>query len=137
MSGYEEHFTVGLIVTVLAGALMIYLGYLELSSLNIFILLGISFVFSLLPDIDIGTSMIRRVFIVFFVVFLFVKGLTLMGYILGIILLLVQFLHHRGIMHSLVIGVLLSGMLYFISHSWAFPIIALLNFASHLFLDRR
>ena len=135
MPGYREHFTAGLIVTLIAGAILIFLGYLDLSIKNLVILLAISFIFSLLPDIDIGTSMIRKVFILFFVAFLFIKGLTPLGYLLAIILVAIQFIHHRGIMHSIITGILLSGLLYFVNHNWIFPIIAVLNFASHLILD--
>jgi len=137
MPGYEEHFSAGLIVTFVAGFLAWMFGFLPYTNMNVLILVGISFVFSLLPDIDIGTSMIRRVAIGCFVVFLLINGLTMWGYIFAIALLGVQFLHHRGIMHTYIIGILLAGMLYFVYYDWVFPVIALLNFGSHLWLDSR
>jgi len=135
MSGYEEHFSVGLIVTFVAGLIAWMFGWLAYTNVNVLTLVGISFVFSLLPDIDIGTSMIRRVAVGGFIVFLLINGLTMWGYVFAIALFLVQFLHHRGIMHTYIMGILLAGVLYFFCNDWVFPIIALLNFVSHLWLD--
>ena len=137
LSNYKQHFLTGLIATILISSILILLGYLPLTILNIIILLAISFIYSLLPDIDIGTSMIRKVFLLFFVGFIFINGLNMIGYILGLIVILIQFISHRGIMHSIIMGILLSGMLYFCFGSWTFPLIALVNFISHLILDRR
>jgi len=133
--GYEEHFSAGLIVTFVAAFVAWIFGYLPYSHMNVITLVGISFVYSLLPDIDIGTSMIRRVAIGCFVAFLLINGLTTWGYIFAIVILGVQFLHHRGIMHTYIMGVLLAGILYFVYNDWVFTIIALLNFISHLYLD--
>jgi len=135
MPGYVKHFQVGFIITLIIGTIFILLGFLDLSIKTVITLLIISFVYSLLPDIDIGTSKIRKAFVTFFVIYLFIKGLTPLGYFLAIILLVIQFIHHRGIMHSIIIGILLSGLLYFIDYTWTFSIIAIFNFASHLILD--
>ena len=137
MPGYEEHFSAGLIVTFVAGFIAWMFRWLAYTPVNVLTLVAISFVFSLLPDIDIGTSMIRRVAIGCFVAFLLINGLTMWGYIFAIALLLVQFLHHRGVMHTYIMGALLAGTLYFVYNDWVFPVIALLNFISHLWLDYR
>jgi membrane-bound metal-dependent hydrolase YbcI (DUF457 family) len=68
-------------------------------------------------------------------VFIFINGIGPIGYILGAIVIIIQFLPHRGIMHSFIMGILLSGLLYFYFDNWVFPIIALVNFASHLSMD--
>jgi len=136
MPGYEEHFSAGLIVTFIAGFVAWIFGYLPYSHMNVLTLVGISFIFSLLPDIDIGTSMIRRVAVVAFAIYLVVNGLNWIGYILIIILLGIQFLSHRGIMHTYLMGGLIAGALYFVYYDWVFPVIALFNFVSHLYLDR-
>jgi len=135
MPGYEEHFSAGLIVTFVAAFVAWLFGFIDYSGANVITLVGISFVFSLLPDIDIGTSMIRRVFIVIFALYLCVNGLNWIGYILIAVLIILQFLHHRGIMHSYIMGILLAGALYFVYYDWVFPVIALLNFISHLWID--
>ena len=137
MPDYEKHFSAGLIVTFVAAFVAWIFGFLEYSHLNVLTLVGISFVFSLLPDIDIGTSMIRRVAIAAFAIYLCINGLNWIGYILVIILIGIQFLHHRGIMHTYIMGILLSGMLYFVYNDWVFPVVALLNFVSHLCLDSK
>jgi len=136
MSGYKIHFLVGLIVTALAGYICIHFGWLVLTPTNIGWLAGIAFVFSLLPDIDIGTSIIRKVLLAAFVVFIFINGMILPSYIFGAVLLVVIFLPHRGVMHTVLMGALLAAMLWFYFHNLVFPAIALLNFISHLIMDR-
>lgn len=135
MSGYRKHFLAGLIVTVLAAFFIFYQHYMVLNWINCAWLLGISFVFSLLPDIDIGTSIIRKVFLIAFVIFIFIYGIGPVGYILGAVVIIIQFLPHRGIMHSYLTGILLAGLLWFVFHDWIFPVVAGLNFVSHLVLD--
>jgi len=136
MSGWEEHFSAGLIVTFVAAFFAWIFGFLPYSNYNVLTLVLISFVYSLLPDIDIGTSIIRKVAMAAFVLFLVVNGLTFWGYVFALIMVMVQFLHHRGVMHSYWMGAILAGGLYFVYYDWVFPVIALLNFISHLWLDR-
>ena len=136
MSGYKAHFLAGLIVTALAAIIAFNLNYLAFTPANLAWLFGISFVFSLLPDADIGTSLIRKVLLTAFIVYILFSGIGIVGYILGAIVIVIQFLPHRGIMHTFVMGALLAGMLWFYFHNLAFPIIAFLNFISHLVLDR-
>lgn len=136
MSGYKLHFIIGLLITCIAGFYLFYKGYIDFTIINVCWMVAISFVFSLISDIDIGTSIIRKVFLISFIVFLFFNGLNLISYILGAIVIIIQFLPHRGIMHSIFMGVFLSGMLYLYFHNWYFPIIAISNFISHLMLDR-
>jgi len=135
MSGYKIHFLAGAIITALAGFICIHFGWLAMTPINIAWLAGIAFVFSLLPDIDIGTSIIRKVLLAAFVVFIFINGMVLTSYVFGAILIVVIFLPHRGVMHTVLMGALLAGMLWFYFHNIIFPIIALLNFISHLALD--
>ena len=136
MSGYKTHFLVGLILTCLAGFIAFKFNYLSFSIINAGWLLAIAFIFSLLPDVDIGTSLIRKVLLVAFVIFIFINGMSLISYILGVLLIIIIFLPHRGIMHTFFMGALLSGMLWFYFHSIVFPIIALLNFVSHMVMDK-
>lgn len=136
MSSYKVHFGVGLIVTALVSFIVFKFGYLPLTPINIGWLLGIAFVFSLLPDIDIGTSIIRKVLLAAFVIFIFINGMILVSYILCVVFLVVIFLPHRGIMHTLLMGLLLSGLIWFYFHNLIFPAIAMLNFASHMFMDK-
>ena len=135
MSGYKTHFLVGLIITVLLSFFLFYQNYLVFSLQNCLWLLVISFVFSLLPDIDIGTSIIRKVAIVAFVIFLFINGISPIGYVLGAIVIIIQFLPHRGITHTFICGAVLSGLLYFFFNNWMFSIVAAFNFVSHLIMD--
>jgi membrane-bound metal-dependent hydrolase YbcI (DUF457 family) len=136
MSGYKTHFLMGLFVTAMCGLAVFYGGFLDFTPYNLGWMLLICFIFSLLPDVDIGTSIIRKVLLIAFIVFIFINGIGPIGYILGAIIIIIQFLPHRGIMHSFIMGILLSGLLYFYFHNWVFPIIALVNFVSHLSMDK-
>lgn len=135
MSGYKTHFLAGFIVTCITALVIFYTGRLDFTVASVCWLVAISFIYSLLPDIDIGTSIIRKIFTIIFVVFIFINGINTVGYILGIAVIVIQFLPHRGIMHTYIAGALLSGLLYLYFNSWVFPIVALLNFVSHLILD--
>ena len=133
---YQEHFFIGLAITIFIGFILFIQGSLAITGQNIIWLLIISFVFSLLPDIDIGTSMIRKVFLTAFVIFILINGVNSLGYLLGSIVIVLLFLPHRGIMHTYLMGGLLSGLLCFYFLDWVLPLIALLNFCSHLILDK-
>jgi len=135
MSGYKTHFLIGLSATAICGLVAFYGHFLAFTPYNLGWMLLICFIFSLLPDVDIGTSIIRKVLLIAFVVIIFVNGVGPIGYILGAIIIIIQFLPHRGIMHSFIMGLLLSGLLYFYFNNWVFPIIALVNFVSHLSMD--
>jgi membrane-bound metal-dependent hydrolase YbcI (DUF457 family) len=135
MSGYKSHFLAGLSITAICGLVVFYGQFLAFTPQNLGWMLLISFVFSLLPDVDIGTSIIRKVLLIAFVVFIFINGIGPLGYCFGALVIIIQFLPHRGIMHSLLMGFLLSGLLYFYFDNLVFPVIALINFISHLSLD--
>jgi len=135
MSGYKKHLMVGMVVTCIASLIIFYKGYLPLSFINVAYLLAIAFVFSLLPDIDIGTSLIRKVILTAFILYLLIYGVGTIGYILGAAMIIVLFLPHRGIMHTLLMGAMLSGLLWFYFHNIIFPIVAVLNFMSHRVMD--
>jgi len=68
--------------------------------------------------------------------FIFIYGIGVIGYILGAIIVILQFIPHRGIMHTTFMGLLLSAMIYFCFNNWVFAAVALLNFISHLILDK-
>ena len=138
MTDYKHHLLGGLAVTLVAAVFIFIEGWLPLNIQNISGMILISLFFSLLPDIDIGTSMIRKVVSIFIgvaMIYSFIMSASYVGIVLAVILIVMQFLHHRGMMHSFIIGACFSGLLYFYFGNWVFPIVAMLNFISHLALD--
>ena len=135
---WKSHFMGGVLVTCLASFIIFYNGYLLLEPLNGIYLLAICFVFSLLPDIDIGTSIIRKVFTVIaggLLIYAFIYHMNYLGIGIAALLIFIQFFHHRGMAHSIVTGLLLSASLYLYFGNFIFPIVAILNFMTHLALD--
>jgi len=138
---YKEHLMGGLVVTVLTAFIIFYKGYLPLTIENGLWFLVICFFFSLLPDVDIGTSMISKVITIIsglFLLYIFINnGNNYFGIAIALVLIGIQFLHHRGMAHNLITGLLLSACLYLYFQNLIFPLIAMLNFLSHLLLDGR
>lgn len=140
MSNYPHHLMAGMIVTAIASALCFYMKWLPFTLINCLYLVAISFFFSLLPDIDIGTSLVRKVICIIagiILIYAFINHLSYIGIGIAVVLIGIQFLSHRGIAHNIITGLLLSACLYLYFHNWIFPAIAMLNFASHLVLDRK
>ena len=61
MTDYKNHLLGGFVITIVASLFIFISGLLIFNLYNVCILLLISSFFSLLPDIDIGTSIIRKV----------------------------------------------------------------------------
>lgn len=138
MTDYKHHLIGGLAVTVLAAAFIFMDRILPFNLQNVCGIIFISLFFSLLPDLDIGTSMIRKIVscaIGVAMIYAFVLNLSYFGIALAVILIVIQFFHHRGVMHSFITGLIFSALLYLYFHNWAFPFIAGINFGCHLALD--
>ena len=139
MTDYKHHLLGGMIVTLAAGAIIFWKNILPLNLSNVSGMIFISLFFSLLPDADIGTSMIRKIIscaIGAAMIGAFIVNASYIGIALALILIGLQFLKHRGIMHSLLIGAVFSGLLYIYFGNWIFSGVAMLNFLSHLLLDQ-
>jgi len=140
MTNYKNHLLGGFLVTLSASAFLFYYNFLTFDIKNVLILLAISFFFPLLPDLDIGTSLIRKV-VMWIIGLSIIFSVIIKKYFsivpLALAIILIQFLHHRKIMHSFFVGVLLSASLYLFLGSWIFPMIAMLNFLSHLIMDMK
>lgn len=139
MSDFRGHWLIGIAIV----ALFVFLdysfqwGFYDLTAQTILTILGITLFYSLLPDIDIGTSKIRM--------FIFVAAILLAGYfiftnqtflsivILGI-MLMIMFLKHRGITHSFITGFFLALPLLAFG-GWQFAFAGYLAYLSHLTID--
>jgi membrane-bound metal-dependent hydrolase YbcI (DUF457 family) len=154
---YKQHLIGGMLITLILASIFIYLDKIPFNWNTVAFCLLISFIFALLPDLDIGTSMIRRFFMVvlgLFLIYSFYTGnigfdiynipsiynipwISLVGIVCAILLIITQFMHHRGMMHSMLMGVMISGLLYLYFGDWSFPVIAFVNYLSHLALDSK
>jgi membrane-bound metal-dependent hydrolase YbcI (DUF457 family) len=135
---YKEHFTLGLAVTLILSIIAYAFNLIEFSIYLIPILIIISFVYALLPDLDIGTSKIRQVFMILLSAF-GIYSLIYLSKEFAIAILIffffLQFTKHRGRMHNILVGAGCSAVLYFLFYNWFFPVIAFANFLSHLIAD--
>lgn len=124
--------------------LIIYLiasNYYALDNNLLPVLLVISLVYSLIPDLDKNNSWIKKRFnfiiyivFIFSIVLLFLKQISLWFIIsllsIELFLLLVK---HRGIVHSIGVGIILSSPLLLISPIYFLA--GIIGFFSHLIAD--
>jgi len=93
-------------------------------------------IYSLLPDIDIFTSKIFRIF--FFAAGVAIIVLALLGKTLGLIIIggammFLTFQKHRKFVHSTIFGLAMSLPLLFLS--WQHALVGLVCFVSHKIAD--
>jgi len=156
MSGYKEHFKFGLCSLIILTIILIILYYFDISDIltndlfNLYDLWGISIPLiliafslglyaSLLPDIDVGTSKVFHFTIVVLllvcIIFIFLgiyKFETIA--ILGLIILM-MFLNHRGMTHSIWFGLLISIVFGYVFGSILVFIYVVIGYYSHLYKD--
>jgi predicted MFS family arabinose efflux permease len=147
---HRQHTLIGFI----AAAIVVLLTHLIWGWFNIDIrtaisLVVITYIFSLLPDIDHRISQITWLFLgigiagiltsVINSYYSFIpNGYNIM--IPSIVLLVLTFIcakyaKHRGIIHTLRIGAIFSALVYFIVPDWRLCIIAMIAYQSHLMAD--
>ena len=143
MSGWKGHTSLGFFCTIIT---LLVINYFQSVSLN-FILLSfiVSFFYSQLPDIDIQSSKIRWFLTVLgigmaFVQLVFFHNTKLAILFMGVVIIiwvlgLIKGFKHRGFTHTIICGILLSAIMCY--YNPLLMIIALVNYLSHLFLDKR
>lgn len=142
MSNYKIHIVFGVVLTALFYLLIINIKVIEFTSL--FIYFPIIIFYSILPDVDHGSSIARKVVILtailleigLLILFYFEKKPVYLMVIVVILvsLLFITFLRHRGVTHRFIFAVLLSLPLLFIGYVAA--ILGFIAYMSHLILDR-
>jgi len=145
MSDWKMHSLVGTVVGLLVYSLLINIFKLEWTTLHFFVYLPIIFLYSILPDFDIGTSVARKLIFIFLTIataaaitmfFIFKNVLYLfLSFIPLIIIILSQFLKHRGWMHLVVTGALLSILLVLLD--WYAALFGFISYTTHLVLDKK
>jgi hypothetical protein len=143
MSGYKFHIIAYLLAACgLTYALKEY-PFLSLSIESLILSLFIGGIYSILPDIDLPSSVMRRIvergalaLILFLTIaYVFYPSMLLIYAAITVtfLLLLLWYLKHRGFFHTILAGLLLSA-------PWAlldpvFSLYAFLGYAAHLFVD--
>ncbi len=148
----RNHIVFGIILNFIFIYFTVYLGYdiFPFNPLSIFMISGIIVFYSLLPDIDHRNSTITWWFF----------GLGIFGLIVGILelstgmikispmpLMIIStifltftfaasnFFDHRGIIHSIPVGLLAVLPLYFLFNSFPYCLLAFVSWYSHLLGD--
>lgn len=124
--------------------LIIYLiasNYYALDNNLLPVLLVISLIYSLIPDLDKNNSWIKKRFnfiiyivFIFSIILLFLKQISL-WFIISLLLieLFLLLVKHRGIIHSIGVGLILSSPLLLISPIYFLA--GIIGFFSHLIAD--
>ncbi|MBI5390247.1 metal-dependent hydrolase [Candidatus Woesearchaeota archaeon] len=93
--------------------------------------------FSIMPDMDLGSSTIRKIFLPLALGLLLsflILGQIMPALIICLILIAVHFLRHRGFLHSLPAALLFSIPL--LMYQWTFALFAFVSYFSHLLIDK-
>lgn len=120
---------------------------LSLSGPDVMLSFLFCLVYSLIPDLDLKSSWIKEQFnviviycIIILGILFFVTGavgLIIVAAILVVIEIILQFIKHRGILHSPIVGIILAIPLYFINYpNFAFFIAGFIGYASHWIVDK-
>ena len=97
---------------------------------------GITLLYSILPDLDIRTSkafLLISFCLLSFIIFCFLQNEIIFGIISASVLILMLFLQHRGRIHSFLAALLFSIPIIFVS--WTLAIVGFLAYTSHLIAD--
>lgn len=149
MPNWKTHIAIGIFVNVLIFLALYLVGIVNIPELDLWhaywfiLIIPVTIIYSILPDIDTDDSKIRQyidiILIIFFLIFLALYMYTKnVVYLFGtlflvILLILLISLEHRGIVHSMVAGLLFSIPLYFIAPP--LTVFALTAFTSHIAAD--
>jgi len=146
----KGHLTVGIIVSTIVLALLLFFTDMNFSIFNLVFCPIIAILFCLLPDIDHPISTITYFFFGVGILGVslitiddyFSLGLPYLGNILiaSVILLVVtfifaKFVKHRGFVHTIWFGALCAGSIYFLTGQWQHVLIGFMSFYSHLAAD--
>lgn len=137
MPDYQTHITIGYITT----GIFLYLNHFkfhwfEFNLIDYAIIAGICYLYSQLPDADQDVSRINKLVnsaAAIIIIYSFYKGLVLVGIISAVLILILEFVPHRGIMHSHIVGLISIIPLYLLNPAYA--IVGALSFLSHKYLD--
>jgi membrane-bound metal-dependent hydrolase YbcI (DUF457 family) len=137
------HLAVGILLgTILILLTHYYLNWFDFKSLvNIGFLIGIIYIYSLLPDVDMKNSAVTWTFIPMGLIaaiagYVMNNQIYLLGGIalIAVTFIAAQFFPHRGFTHSILFGIAVSLPWIYLSYEYA--ILAFVCYYSHLMADK-
>ncbi len=142
MPSYKVHAVFGFLFVVVIIFLLYFYDLINLNAKILFYIPAI-LVFALLPDLDSGSSIIRRsiltllilIFIGSSIMFFMTHDIMYIAPITIIIILniIIKLSKHRGLMHNIITGIILASPLLVID--WGVALAAFFAYFSHLLLD--
>lgn len=143
MPSWKVHIIVAVIFVVISFFVLKYFNIFGSNSYWIFIFLPLIFLYSLLPDIDSDDSVIRQainytlLLLILFFVFMYFYSREILYIILIVICVFVYIflysLKHRGQVHSIIAGVIISLPVLIIDKYLA--LFCLISYISHIVVD--
>ncbi len=137
MPSYKLHILFAIIFSSIITYILYKYNIYNLTTKELIIIAPILFIYSILPDIDISSSKISKIFriisLLIIIITLYLNIITL-AIIITIILLILEFIKHRKFIHTITAAIILSlPLLYF---NYVITIAAFIAYLSHLLLDR-
>ena len=146
MSGYIAHVVVYLLLVLPATFFLVTYGFLSEGRMIVSASILIGCFYAVLPDIDEPSSKVRSLL---GKVFLGVSLACLLGFLAGLLnrnaiyvpvvlifsLYVLWYVKHRGVLHTLLAGLLFSAPLIFVKPIYG--AYAFVGFSTHLMLDRK
>jgi len=144
------HLVLALITSILFIAITrsMGLGWYAITPFSVIVFAFIISFYSILPDIDhragtmtwviLGVGVIGIVTGIIQLIFGWgnpLATLVIAAFLLLLVFISAHVLPHRGIIHSVPVGILAAVPLWFLFHSWPFCILAYVNWHSHLVGD--
>lgn len=110
---------------------------IDMEKINILLLAGIAVIYSLMPDIDQPGSHINKYFSIaligIIIASFYFDGYSHYGIISAVILLMLKFINHRTLIHSVAGAVAISApLLYF---GFIYFIVGFISFLTHIVSD--
>jgi len=133
---YKTHVSIGAIVTIILLIINSKLQIFQLTNIDYLIIGIVCVIYSQLADIDADISKINKYFVSavsILIMYSVWKGETLAAIISAGVILSLEWVKHRGITHTLLMGGISSLPLYFINPIYG--IVAITCFISHLVAD--
>jgi hypothetical protein len=146
----NAHLAVGFITVAIAVLVSHWLcGWFNIDIQTLISLIVITYIFSLLPDIDhksgtctwlfLGTGIVGIIISLLNNQYHFTSLDNLMWpsiILLGLTFLTANFMGHRKFIHSITFDLIISSLLYFVVRDWTLCLIAFISFYSHLAADK-
>jgi len=134
---WRGHLTIGCGLIGLLVYLSIYKQIILLDIMQVFLLIPLILVYSLVPDLDAPASKIRYFFWIFGItalgILIYLKQEKLIYFLIAG-MIFINLTHHRGVMHSFVMGIIFSVPFYF-EFGLVFSLFLFTAYSLHLLVD--